>query len=249
MNLRFLGTADSSGIPTHNCKCIICEEYRNKGIKNLATNAYLESTNNEIILLDAGTESISEIFDNKTIKAIFLTHFHADHVLGLLRLRYSSDEITCYHPKDSDGFADLFKHKKAIKYIENTPFEKIVINNIEFYPVPLKHSKNTTGYIIKNEEKTIAYLTDCGGISEKSMQFLKSFDLDECYIDAGANPNIENKNHLDYIQGTKVLDKIGAKNSFLIHCNHKVLSTIKKEKIKLKYDYINKTQNLGTSIS
>ncbi len=240
MNLKFLGTSDSSGIPVHNCKCLTCEEYRSKNIQNLATNAFITCDNGEIILLDAGTDNISEIFDEKTIKAVFLTHFHADHALGLLRLRYSFDNIICHHPKDSDGFADLFKHKKAIEYIENKPFEKIVVNDIEFYPVPLKHSKNTTGYIIKDKEKTIAYLTDCVAISKKSMKFLKSFNLDECYIDAGANPNIDNKNHLNFIQATEVLDEIGAKNSFLMHCNHRVISYIKENDIKLKYQFIEK---------
>ena len=61
---------------------------------------------------DEDYDIIATIFDEKTIKAVFLTHFHPDHALGLLRLRYSSDTIDCYHPKDEDGFADLFKHKK-----------------------------------------------------------------------------------------------------------------------------------------
>ncbi|WP_044416686.1 MBL fold metallo-hydrolase [Halarcobacter anaerophilus] len=42
---------------------------------------------------------ITKIFD-KTIKAVFLTHFHADHTLGLLKLRYGVDKVVCYHPED-----------------------------------------------------------------------------------------------------------------------------------------------------
>ena len=148
MEIKFLGTADSGGIPVHNCLCSICEDYRVKNRQNLATCAYIESDNKEIILLDAGVENISFIFGKKTIKAVMMTHFHPDHALGLLRLRYSKDSIDCYHPKDKNGFSDLFKHKKAIIYHENVPFEKIIINEIEFTPIPLKHSKNTTGYLI-----------------------------------------------------------------------------------------------------
>ncbi len=237
MEIKFLGTADSGGIPTHNCQCLICKEYRANNKINLATSAYITCANGEIILLDAGIENIASIFDNKKIKAIFLTHFHPDHTLGLLRLRYSSDNIDCYHPKDDKGFADLFKHTKAIEYKENTPYKPIKVNELTFTPIPLKHSKNTTGYLIEDKNKTIAYLTDCAGVAKESMDFLLSKEIDECYIDAGLAPNLNNGNHLNYEEAIKLLDKIGAKESHLIHASHHTLSYLKSNNINLKYGF------------
>ncbi len=239
MKLDFLGTADSGGIPIHNCTCLICEEYRKNNKINLATSAYITCENGEIILIDAGIENISSIFDNKKIKAILLTHFHPDHTLGLLRLRYSADKIDCYHPKDEKGFADLFKHTKAINYIQNSAFNPIKLNELTFTPIPLQHSKNTTGYLIEDKNKTIAYLTDCAGISDESMDFLLSKKIDECFIDAGLAPNFNNGNHLNYEEAIKLLDKINAKKSHLIHASHHTLSYLKSNNIKLKYDFYN----------
>lgn len=235
--LKFLGTADSGGIPSHNCGCSICQEYRKMGKKSLATSAYIECENKEIILLDAGVEDITTIFDGKKIVGIFLTHFHPDHVLGLLRLRHSSDDINCYHPEDKEGFADLFKHPKSIKFKENTPLKSIKINNMKLTPIPLMHSKNTTGYLIESSKKTVAYLTDCAGISKQSMDYLVSKTIDECYIDACLTPNFSNKNHLNYEEATTLLDMIGAQKSYLIHASHFTLEYIKSNNISLKYNY------------
>lgn len=241
MEFKFLGTADSAGIPVHNCKCEICEQYREENKVNLATSAYIKCDNDEVILLDAGIEDIATLFDGITIKAVFLTHFHPDHALGLLRLRYSNDTIECYHPKDEQGFSDLFKHKKSIVYKENKSFESITINDIKFTPIPLIHSKNTTGYLIEGNKKTIAYLTDCAGIDDKSMEFLLSKKIDECYIDGCLTPEYNNGNHLNYEEASDILDKLGAKKSYLIHACHQTLEYIKLNNIELKYPYIDRT--------
>jgi len=128
---RFLGTADSAGIPVHNCTCKACELYRKQNRQNLSTCAYIE-IDETIILLDAGHDDIASKFDSKNIETIFLTHFHPDHCLGLLRLRHSVDKIDCFHPYDKQGFSDLFKHKYSIRYKVLKPFEKVTIKDVSF---------------------------------------------------------------------------------------------------------------------
>jgi len=238
MKLSFLGTADSAAIPVHNCQCKVCQAYREKEIINLATSAYIHY-DNKVILLDAGVENISSYFDNTTIQAVFLTHFHPDHALGLLRLRYSEGgEIVCYHPQDDKGFADLFKHKKAIIYKQNIPFKAIQIDQLTFYPIPLKHSKSTTGYLIQSTDKTMAYLTDCAGIPQESMDFLKGFNLDYVFIDAGLAPESTNGNHLNYIEASSLLDEINPKKGYLFHASHQILEYLIDKKTILKYPYL-----------
>ncbi len=236
MKFRFLGTSDSGGMPVHNCKCIACESFRKVGKTNLATCAVLE-LDDGVILFDAGAEDISELFDGKKIKAVCLTHFHADHAMGLLRLRYSNDKIVCYHPKDEMGFADLYKHKMSIEYIQNKPLETIDIDGIKIIPIPLKHSKNTTGYIIETSNKTLAYLTDCGGIGHEYLEYLKNIEIDHLFIDACFVPP-KRGNHLNYEQATELIDSLNVKNGHLMHQDHVNLQYIMENNVKLKYFYI-----------
>ena len=237
MKLKFLGTADSAGLPVHNCECNSCEYYRSKNIQNLSTCAYLQ-IENKIILLDAGIENISEIFDGYDIKGILLTHFHADHCMGLLRLRHSYNQINCFHPYDEIGFADLFKHKHSICYNEIKAFETIKIDDVSFTSIPLKHSKNTLGYLIEYNDIKIAYLTDCSGLSKESMDFLKSKRIDYAFIDACYDETKTVGNHLNYIQATQILDELSVKNGYLMHVSHTTLEYISKNRVNLKYKYL-----------
>lgn len=238
MKLRFLGTADSAGFPVHNCYCKVCSYHREKGKVNLSTSAYIKGNDNNVILLDAGVENISNIFDGKDIKAIFLTHFHADHCLGLLRLRHSRNMINCYHPKDNIGFSDLFKHKHSIGYNEIEAFETKVINGIKFTAIPLKHSKNTFGYFIEYKNTNIAYLTDCSGLSKEALDFLKSKKINYGFIDACYDERKNTGNHLNYNQASKILDDLKVENGYLMHISHTTLEYILENKIQLKYKYL-----------
>ncbi|RXI37570.1 MBL fold metallo-hydrolase [Malaciobacter mytili] len=239
MKIEFLGTADSAGIPVHNCKCEICNCYRQKGLINLSTNAFIK-INDKIILLDCGIENISNIFDGKEIIAVLLTHFHSDHCLGLLRLRHSKQNITCFHPKDKEGFSDLFKHKHSITYIENKPFESFKIDELLITPIALIHSKNTNGYLIEYKNFKLAYLTDCAGIKFETIEFLKSKNIDLAFLDACYDERKIQGNHLNYLQASKLLDELEVKEGYLIHASHTTLEYIKNNKIVSKYKYINK---------
>ncbi len=238
MKIKFLGTADSAGIPVHNCKCKICNCYRKKDLINLSTSAFLEF-DGKIILLDCGIENISNIFDGKEIIAVLLTHFHYDHCLGLLRLRHSKQNITCFHPKDKEGFSDLFKYKHSITYIENKPFESFKIDELLITPIALIHSKNTNGYLIEYKNFKLAYLTDCAGIKFETIDFLKSKNIDLAFLDACYDERKIQGNHLNYLQASKLLDKLEVKEGYLIHASHATLEYIKNNKIVLKYNYIN----------
>lgn len=104
-------------------------------------------------------------------------------------------------------------------------------------PVPLIHSKNTTGYVIQTPKATFGYLTDCGGIEKEYLEFLQSIEFDHVFIDGCFVPP-KKGNHLNYQEATEILDSLKCKNGYFIHQGHDNLEYILKNNPKLKYQYI-----------
>ena len=240
MKFEFLGTADTGGIPLHQCPCVICEEARIKGESNRSTSAFLELDDGSVILFDAGYDLLCERFNTTKIRAVFLTHFHADHCLGLIRLRKSVDTIPCYIPDDSQGFGDLFIHKDSIQYHVLQPFEVIEIAGVKIVAVPLFHSKRTHGYVIFTCKHVVAYLTDCESIPEASLAYLKAQNIDHLFLDAAYTPWFESKKHLNWESAGEYIEAINPKKGYLIHASCKTLLPLHVNKIKLQYPYIKK---------
>ncbi|MDD3324293.1 MAG: MBL fold metallo-hydrolase [Sulfurospirillaceae bacterium] len=240
MKFEFLGTADTGGIPLHNCMCDICQEAREKGINNRSTCAYLELDDKSVILFDAGSVGLCETFNTVHVRAIFLTHFHADHCLGLIRLRKSVNQIICYTPQDKDGFGDLYRNKDSIKYKPLLPFKAVKIDDVTVYCVPLFHSRPTYGYVVKTKKHTLAYLTDCAKIPVASMKFLKKCKVKTVFLDASYVSMLPSKKHLSCEIAEKYLDELKVENGYFIHASCKTLLALRKSGITPKYRYIEK---------
>ncbi len=246
MKFEFLGTSDTGGIPLLGCYCEVCEEARAQNTHNRSTSAYLTLGDGSVILFDAGYDFLSEKFNTTPIRAIFLTHFHADHCLGLIRLRKSPTPIICYIPEDTQGFGDLFVHKDSIEYKVLKPFEKVFIEGVEIIAVPLEHSKPTNGYVLFTCKSSVAYLTDCASIPEGSLAFLRSKSIEHLFIDACYTPEYASKKHLNWESAGAYIEQLEVKNGYLIHASCKTLLPLHVKKIRLKYPYI--TQGFSVEI-
>ena len=231
-----------------NCTIVICKETKliiDMGISFLTLKKSLEE--NSLSLSD--------------FTGILITHCHKDHTKGLSSL-VKKTNLEVYIPEEMyDSLKELVPYSKC-KFIDD-------IFNINELEIELIHTSHdvpySVGYIIKNNDKSLVYVTDTGYINRKYLAKMVNHDLymiesnhDEVMLMEGPYPRflkervISDKGHLSNLTTTRYLKKIvgpKTKNIILAHISEKnnskekVLETInqadldKKIKITLADQY------------
>jgi phosphoribosyl 1,2-cyclic phosphate phosphodiesterase len=246
LRILFLGTGTSVGVPVIGCSCPVCtstDPHNNR----LRVSLYIKTEDGPAILVDTGPDLRQQAlrYGITRVDAVLFTHAHADHIFGMDDLRrFNRDRdhaLPCYADKDTaDSIRSIFGYSMnhnmggALPLVDiNTidgPFE---IERLGIVPVPLQHGRRTTtGYRIGR----FAYLTDCNGISEQSLNLLK--DLDLLVID-GLRFR-EHPTHFTVPQALEAIERINPARAFLTHMSHGVdHDTVSKQlpdRVELAYD-------------
>ena len=186
MEVTFLGTGTSQGIPIIGCDCKICQSNDDKDIR-LRSSVYIKYNNSNIII-DTGPDFRQQALKEKikNLDFILYTHAHKDHTGGIDDIRsfnfFLKKTIPIYGNKKTidqiiRDYSYIFKKnnykalpKISINYI-NDKFEK---NGIIINPIKVKHHKlDVLGYRIKN----FTYITDANFISNKEKEKIIGSDV------------------------------------------------------------------------
>ena len=124
-----------------------------------------------VLLIDMGVslKVLKEALEKErlnlyNIDAMLLTHEHWDHTTGIRYL----PPLPIYCTKETLDNENV---------VELEPYKEFVINNFKILPVSTSHDvRNPLGFVVKNEEETLVYLTDSGKITVKTLQKLKNAD-------------------------------------------------------------------------
>ena len=193
MKITFLGTGTSQGVP------VIGGSRSKLDLKNpknwrTRTSAHIEIAGLHV-QIDASPEMrLQCIYNNITWVDLFiLTHGHADHIAGMDDLRrfcdvidgnvlpvYSNDygieRIQAMFPyaldsrPRSSGYP-CFKVRKIPDVLELTDTARIHAINLPHGPV------KTLGLIFEEDDKKIAYFTDCKMLSKRAIELAKNADI------------------------------------------------------------------------
>ncbi|MEG0700542.1 MAG: MBL fold metallo-hydrolase [Muribaculaceae bacterium] len=225
MEIEFLGTGTSTGIPQIGCDCKVCHSIDNKD-KRLRTSAIFRKDGVDI-LIDCGPDFRTQILraSSRKIDALLVTHSHYDHVGGIDDLRPYCDNnpfsIYCQKNVIEDLMARIpycFKEHpypgvpsfNLIEINDNIPF---FVKNVRIEPIQVMHFKlPIVGYKIDN----VAYITDAKSINKDVIERLK--DIPYLIINAlRIAPHIS---HMSLSETLSIISQINPKKAYLIHVSH-----------------------------
>ena len=242
MELLFLGTGTSTGVPQIGCKCDVCVSTHDKDKRLRAS--VLITVGNSKILIDCGPDFRQQILTHKVdfISAVLLTHEHYDHVSGLDDLRpfgktevYAEKKVIniiqrnmpyCFSENKYPGVPTIHLHE-----IDESEFH---IDNLKVQPIRLMHAKlPILGFRIGN----LAYMTDVKTIDNKSIEQLKNLDV----LVLNALRIGKHISHLSLSEALEIAEKIGAKETYFTHISHdmgfhELVNKALPEHVQLAYD-------------
>ncbi len=249
MELLFLGTGTSTGVPQIGCKCKVCKSIDLKDNRLRASVLILEGDTK--ILIDSGPDLRQQLlnYNIKTLSGILLTHAHYDHIgglddvrpLGEIQLYAEKNVLTIIKRNMPYCFVDKRYPGVPTIHLNEIIEQQFIVKDLVIQPIRIQHAALP---ILGFRFGRLAYLTDVKKIEENSLELLKNLDV--LVINAlRANKHIS---HLSVEEALNLAKVIGAKQTYFTHISHdmglhELVEKELPETIHLSYDGLKLTLN------
>lgn len=234
MQITFLGTGTSTGIPQIGCTCPVCTSTDPKD--NRLRTSVVVSVNGKNILIDCGPDFRQQVLRSGIgrIDAVLITHIHYDHTGGIDDLRPFGGKHTLpiyLEPSVAEGirtrlpycFGDhLYPGVPNIR-LQEIGIEPFTIENIEVTPIRVMHYKlPILGYRIGG----LVYITDALTIPDE--EYAKMKQVDVLVINAlRKQPHLS---HQTLDEALRVIERVQPREAYLVHMSHHMGLTAEVEK-------------------
>jgi phosphoribosyl 1,2-cyclic phosphate phosphodiesterase len=228
VELTFLGTGTSAGVPMIGCHCDVCRSGDPRDRRS-RTSALVTHTGARI-LIDTSPELRLQCVTNgiDMIDAVVFTHAHADHIMGLDDVRRFNalrrGPLDVWADASTHGilqqcFGYAFREPSAemkvfrphlVPRLIDGPFEPA---GVRWIPIRLFHGEMPVlGFRIGR----LAYCTDVSFIPEESFGLLEGLDV----LVLDALQHRTHSTHFNIEQAIAAASRIGARQTFFTHIAH-----------------------------
>lgn len=140
---------------------------------------YVEAGKHKV-LLDAGTtvkyinEKLGEInLSLSDIEYIFITHVHDDHIKALKGIIKKYNPYICVSPKMFAELDFIKDYENIILYNDSFNIDEVTIDIIK----TSHDTSDSRSFIVRDNNKSVVYLTDTGYINQKNFSKLTNCEL------------------------------------------------------------------------
>ncbi len=229
VELTFLGTGTSNGIPVIGCSCGVCRSTDPRD-RRLRSSAVLR-TANQTILIDTSPELRLQALTNNisSIDAVLYTHAHADHMAGFDDLRSFNYVRQARIPVYADHFTtDLMQQRYAYAFEAPFPFfggkpdvdlheidGPFQVGGLEVVPIPVGHGRWTVqGFRFGG----LVYITDAKVIPRSSLDLMRGAEV----LVINALRHKPHPVHLSLSEALDVIRKVQPQRAYLTHVSHEM---------------------------
>ncbi len=230
-----LGSGTSMGVPTLGCRCAVCTSVnpRNRRTRPSIAVRWSAGTAQHLVVIDTGPDFREQALREgiSHVDAVFYTHAHADHILGLDDLRpLSFQHKPNWMPLYADAWtADILRRIYDYTFSANSTYpnrarvelfgldgmEAATVAGASFQRVPLLHGDlEVAGFRFGSA----AYLTDMSAIPETSLPLLEGLDV--MIVDA-LRPQ-PHPSHANIEESLRWVERVQPRHAWFTHMSHEV---------------------------
>lgn len=230
MQITFLGTGTSQGVPVIGCSCAVCRsvDYRDK---RLRVSVHLQVAGKSIVI-DSGPDFRQQALRQRIdhLDAVVFTHEHKDHTGGL-------DDIRAYNFRQQQDmplhaeprvlaqlqqeYAYIFADHKypGVPRVELHPIESdtevFEVAGVPFQPIRALHYKlPVLGYRVGG----FTYITDANYLSPDSLDLMRGSEI----IVLNALRHEQHISHFSLQEAVDILEDLAPARGYLTHISHQL---------------------------
>jgi phosphoribosyl 1,2-cyclic phosphate phosphodiesterase len=211
MQVQYLGTGASEGIPGVFCSCDLCHQARLEGGKNIRRRASMIVDKQLLIDIPPDLYSQALMFkvDLSLVKNILITHAHSEHFYPAeLRNMLSPYTTTDKHVKmfgskqvkaalessmDSDTIKRLREH---CEFVELSLFQPFEVDEYVITPLQARHCDGAFIYLIESGGRVMLYANDTGFFPEETWDYLAEKTIHLVSLDCNNPIQSDTANHM-----------------------------------------------------
>lgn len=223
------------GVPTLGCHCAVCtsSDPRNRRTRPSIAIVWDGSGAEHTVVIDTGPDFREQALreDIRSVDAVFYTHAHADHILGLDDLRpLSFEHKPGFLPLYADeGTANVLRRIFEYTFSADSTYPtraRVELRDLEgqetaevagarFQRVPLTHGDlQVAGFRFGSA----AYLTDMSSIPESSLPLLEGLEV--MIVDA-LRPQ-PHPSHATISESLRWVERVAPRQAWFTHMSHEV---------------------------